>query len=57
VSPDARTFTLSVAPTSGSVMTADYSFYRRVRLVEPVQWNKLAPDWMEGTAKFLEVAE
>ena len=39
INPDTRTFTLSVAPTSGSVITADYSFYRRVRLAEPYEWN------------------
>ena len=57
VSPDNRTFTLSVAPTAGSVMTADYWTYRRVRLVEGPEWNKLAPDWLEGVVLLKEVVD
>lgn len=57
VGVDARTFTLSVAPTAGSVMTADYWTYRRVRLVEGPTWQKLAPDWLEGVVMLKEVVD
>lgn len=57
VNVDNRTFTLSVAPTAGSVMTVDYWAYRRVRLVEGPAWNKLAPDWLEGVVTLKEVVD
>lgn len=57
VDTDARTFTLSTAPTSGSVITVDYWYYRRVRLVEGPAWAKLAPDWLEGSVTLLEVVD
>lgn len=55
IDQDARRFTLSVAPTSGSVMTADYHYYRLVRLEGVVKWAGLAPDWHEGSLSLWEV--
>lgn len=36
---DARTITKSPAPSAGGAMTADYHYYRRVRLVDPPTWE------------------
>ena len=55
VSTDNRTFTLSVAPTTGSVMTVDFYGYRLVRLDSRFKWRGLGPDWFECTPQFNEV--
>jgi len=54
---DARTVGMSTAPSSGSVMTADITAYRRVRLAAPLQWKKQAPDWFFASPSFVEVIE
>lgn len=38
VDTDGRKFTAAVAPGAGKVMTADYWYYRRVRLDSDVRW-------------------
>jgi len=38
VQTDARTLTRSPAPAAGGAMTADYHYYRRVRLLEVPTW-------------------
>jgi len=55
VRTDARVVSLSTAPTSGSVMTADYHYYRLVRLDRPQRWRRLAPNFSEGSLAFREV--
>ena len=57
VQTDARTITLSVAPTAGSVMTCDYHAYRLVRLESEPQWVRLGPDFFECVPEFIEVVE
>lgn len=57
VDTDGRTFTLSVAPGAGVVMTADYWYSRRVKLVERFEWTKLAPDFLAATLALQEVIE
>jgi hypothetical protein len=52
---DARSITTTVAPASDSTMTADYSFYRLVRLVGTYEWSALAPNFFETTIELLEV--
>ena len=52
---DRRVAVLSTSPTSGSVMTADYHFYRLVRLNGTVSWKALAPDFYEAAPEFWEV--
>lgn len=55
VSTDNRTFTLSAAPVSGSVMTVDFYGYRLVRLLTPCRWKGLGPDWFVASPQFKEV--
>lgn len=55
IDTDNRRIVLSAAPTSGSVMTADYHAYRLVRVEQPIQWSVIAPDWNEGQTSFREV--
>lgn len=54
---DARTVGLSVEPTTGSVMTADITAYRLVRLKAPFAWQELSPDWFYCRPEFVEVVE
>jgi len=55
VSVDDRKFTAAASPATGSIMSADYHFYRRVRLVAPATEKPLAPGWIEVGAELLEV--
>jgi len=57
VDTDARQVTLSAVPTVGSVMTADYHYYRRVKLAAPFAWTHIGPDWLEAEPEFEEVPE
>jgi hypothetical protein len=57
VDTDGRSFTLSAAPGAGVVMTADYWFYRRVKLADDFTWRKLAPDYLEAVLALQEVVE
>ncbi len=57
VDTDGRSFTLDSAPGAGVVMTADYWYYRRVKLTEDFEWRKLAPDFLEAQLALLEVVE
>lgn len=52
---DNRTITTTVAPASDSTMTADYEFYRLVRLDGTYEWSALAPNFFETTIELLEV--
>jgi len=54
-SEDRRVAVLSTSPTSGSVMTADYHYYRKVRLQGTLSWKALAPDFYEASPEFWEV--
>ena len=49
-----RTMTVSSAPDSGSVMTADYRFYRKVRLVGTYRWRSAGVDWLGTQIVFQE---
>lgn len=57
IDTDGRTVTLDSAPATSSVMTADYHYYRRVKLVERFQWRWLAPDWCEAIPNLAQVIE
>jgi hypothetical protein len=46
INTDNRTFTLASAPASDSVMTSDYRFYRKVRMVGEYRWRSLGVDWL-----------
>jgi hypothetical protein len=48
---------MSVAPASGSVITASYSAYRLVVLQAPFRWSMLAPNYFEASPVFVEVPE
>lgn len=55
VGTDARTITASSAPGVGKVMTADYNFYRRVRLDQPYAWSRGEHGLWSTAASFREV--
>lgn len=52
---DTRTMTYSVAPAGAAALTADYEFYRRVRLAERYEWSEPVFNVFETTLRFLEV--
>lgn len=55
VDTDARTITASVAPGASKTMTADYAFYRRVRLEAPYVWARGDSGLWSTSATFREV--
>jgi len=61
VNTDGRRFTWQGgAPTtgvSGQIFTADYHYYRRVRLAEPFEWAALAPNYFAANPSLVEVPE
>ena len=54
INTQSRTVTLTVAPASDSVMTADYRFYRKVRLVAEYRWKSLGVDWLTTQMNLVE---
>ena len=54
ISTQNRTVTLSAAPASNSVMTADYRFYRKVRLIAEYRWKSLGVDWLTTQLGLME---
>lgn len=57
IDTDDRTFTFASAAASGDVVTADYHYYRLVRLSEPFEWTALAPNYFFTEPDFIEVPE
>ncbi len=57
VQTDARTITASSVPSVGSVMTADYDYYRRVRLREMPSWTHAPYGVWSASVELLEVGQ
>lgn len=57
VDTDTRTFTAAVAPGLGTAVTADYTFYRLVRLEGGIEWTVVPAnyDWNETGLVLVEV--
>lgn len=55
VETDNRRFVAGAAPANGSVMTADYLYYRRYRLADQFQWRFLETGLWEAVLGFVEV--
>lgn len=57
VQTDARTITAAVAPGLGTTVTADYDYYRKVRLASPYDWTVEAANFNknEVSLEFTEV--
>lgn len=55
VDTEGRDFTFSAAPGNGLAVTADFHFYRLVRLVEPPEWAAPGPDFHVVTLQLVEV--
>lgn len=57
VQTDARTMTAAVAPANGSVMTADYDRYERVRFAAEsgLPWQSVAPNVWRMRLELIEV--
>lgn len=54
---DARTFTLDVAPGTGTVMTVDHDGLHLVRLKAPFTWTGEGPGWFSCEPEFVEVVQ
>ena len=54
---DARTFLLTVAPGTGTVMTADFDGLNLVRLKSPFSWTGEGPGWFSCEPEFVEVVQ
>lgn len=55
VDTEARTFTFAAAPANTKPVTADYWFYRLVRLLDRFQFEAIGPDFYHAAFRFLEV--
>jgi hypothetical protein len=55
VQTDARTLTRSPAPSAGGAMTADYWYYRRVRLLDRFAWAEPVYGTFEADFALVEV--
>lgn len=52
---DTRTLTYNAAPANGAALTADYQFYKRVRLVDRFEWSEPVFGVFETTLRLQEV--
>jgi len=54
IATQTRTVTLDAAPASNSVMTADYRFYRKVRLSGAYRWRSQGVNWLSTQLNLME---